>query len=57
MIFRYTGTVHPAIVSVLSLVICVCVSIAIFERYEHPLRVRIRAALSSRPARSAVAAA
>lgn len=47
VIFQYAGPVGLVPVSLLALVICVAVSTVVFERFEHPLRERIRRHLSA----------
>jgi peptidoglycan/LPS O-acetylase OafA/YrhL len=51
IIFAHTGTIAPALVSILSLVLCIAISTIVFERYEKPLRDRIRDALTPRAPR------
>lgn len=47
------GTGAPLVVTILTLILCLSVSIAVFELYEHPLRGWIRSAFSSYSTRSA----
>jgi peptidoglycan/LPS O-acetylase OafA/YrhL len=48
IVFTYTKTTAPGLVSIISLVLCIAISTIIFERYERPLRDHIRRWLAPR---------
>lgn len=47
VVFGHLGTRVPLAVTLLSLILCLCVSVIVYERYEHPLRATIRSAFGS----------